>query len=489
MKIKNLSLIMAVLLAALCCLSGCANETKTSNEGSESGEIIWYDKGPLLEDDELVLAEVNKYVEPIIGAKVKRIPLAWAEYTEKMRMILASKSQFDICYSASGSNYELNSLNGAYMDIGELLNNHGKKLLEVIPEYAIEASKVNGTLYAIPAYKDYAQEYTLWYRTDLAEKYGFDMDKVKNLEDLEPMFKVIKENENGIYPMRFETRPSPYDMLMFDKIAGGVIGSIDLNGDPDKIINPFETEVAMNCFKTLYRYNKLGYLPPDTGLAGNDTTIEDEFVKINEYLPYLDIQLNETADFQRKVLHLKDNQTMGTANIRGSMISFSKNSKNAEKAMKFLEILNTDEYLRNLVAYGIEGKHWIASGDKAYTLPEGCQAADDTGYSTKPFTQGNKFNLRMIEGTPEDMYEKYIEFNDNATKSPALGFAFDSSKVKTEYTAVSNAYEKYMPSILLGTVDPEEMLPIAMEKLRDAGLDKLLDEMQKQYDEWRKISK
>ena len=94
----------------------------------------------------------------------------------------------------------------------------------------------------------------------------------------------------------------------------------------------------------------------------------------------------------------------------------------------------------------------------------------------------------MIEGTPADIFEKYIEFDESAIKSPALGFAFDPTTVKAEYSAVSNAYNQYMPSLLTGSVDPEEVLPNAMAKLREAGLDKLLAEMHRQYDEWRKIT-
>ena len=59
--------------------------------------------------------------------------------------------------------------------------------------------------------------------------------------------------------------------------------------------------------------------------------------------------------------------------------------------------------------------------------------------------------------------------------------------MKTEYSAVSNAYNEYMPALLTGTADPEEILPKAMEKLRSAGLDKLIAEAQRQYDEWRKL--
>ncbi len=44
--------------------------------------------------------------------------------------------------------------------------------------------------------------------------------------------------------------------------------------------------------------------------------------------------------------------------VNGSMIAISKIQKILKKAMEFLNLLNTDRYLRNLINYGIEGVHY-----------------------------------------------------------------------------------------------------------------------------------
>ena len=47
------------------------------------------------------------------------------------------------------------------------------------------------------------------------------------------------------------------------------------------------------------------------------------------------------------------------------------------------------------------------------------------------------------------------EDNQNAGRSKAFGFTFDSSTVKTQYTAVNNVINQYLPGLRCGSLDPE----------------------------------
>ncbi|MBR6728957.1 MAG: ABC transporter substrate-binding protein [Clostridia bacterium] len=485
-KMKLVALGLSIVMALTLC--ACTKNEKTSTAEGEVPEILWHDRGAYTQDHELVYEEVNKYLVEKIGAKVKNEPFVGSEFTEKMRLIMASREPFDIAFTSSGSNYDINAANGAYLELDELLDKYGKDVKATLPDYILDAARINGVLYALPSYKDYSQENVFYYRTDLAEKYNLDFSKVEKLEDWEPMLQTIKDNETDVYPMLFLASLSPWDMMEFEKVTGGVIGSIDMNGDPKKIINPFETEAAMEYFKTMHRWYQKGFMRPEIAtLTSNDGA--QGFMVIQQELPYLVDQRNATDKngYKWAVTSISKPQ-MTTGAVRGAMVALGRNSKHPEKAMEFLNILNTDKYLRNLVAYGIEGKHWIAVGEDFYAIPEGFKTLQETGYSSYVYTQGNKYLTRMVEGTPDDIYDKYREFDENAWRSPALGFSFDPMPVKAEYTAVMNAYNEYMPALLTGTADPETTLPKALEKLEASGLSKLLAEMQKQYDEWMKVT-
>ena len=53
-------------------------------------------------------------------------------------------------------------------------------------------------------------------------------------------------------------------------------------------------------------------------------------------------------------------------------------------------------------------------------------------------------------------------------------------------TEINNVINEFIPSLHVGSVDPDEYLPKAIKKLKDAGLDKVLKEANKQYKEWQK---
>ena len=81
------------------------------------------------------------------------------------------------------------------------------------------------------------------------------------------------------------------------------------------------------------------------------------------------------------------------------------------------------------------------------------------------------------------------EANKEAKVSPALGFAFDSTPVSTEIATIGNVTSQYLPGILCGFLDPETEIPKFLDALEDAGMEKLVEEKQTQYDTWRAENK
>ena len=82
-----------------------------------------------------------------------------------------------------------------------------------------------------------------------------------------------------------------------------------------------------------------------------------------------------------------------------------------------------------------------------------------------------------------------MEQNKEAKTSPALGFTFDSSRLKTQYTAVKNVISQYLPGLLCGSVDPESEIPKFVSALNDAGYQDILSAKQEQLDAWVEANK
>ena len=96
----------------------------------------------------------------------------------------------------------------------------------------------------------------------------------------------------------------------------------------------------------------------------------------------------------------------------------------------------------------------------------------------------NQFLCTVTAGNDADLWDNIRQFNDNAKKSAAMGFTFDSTPVATEITAVQNVYDEYQKSLEFGFVDPSVGIPEMNEKMMRAGLQKIIDEKQRQLDEW-----
>ena len=94
--------------------------------------------------------------------------------------------------------------------------------------------------------------------------------------------------------------------------------------------------------------------------------------------------------------------------------------------MMFLNLLNTDEKLRNMIQYGLEGTHYKKlEGPYIEDMP-----AMQENYAMPGFALGNMFLTYLHEGEPEDKWEAFEKFNSSAVVAPTFGFNFDTAPVK-----------------------------------------------------------
>jgi putative aldouronate transport system substrate-binding protein len=164
----------------------------------------------------------------------------------------------------------------------------------------------------------------------------------------------------------------------------------------------------------------------------------------------------------------------------------SSKSQNVDAAVKFLNILYTDEFVINTLLYGIEGEDYVKISAHVINLPEGL-TPDTVPYSAALTTGVMGSNSLMWINTTEEDWQTGLEaiaMNATSEKSPFFGFVFDPSAVMNEMTAISNVGQQYLPGLQTGSSDPAEVLPKFNKDLQDAGIDKVIAEKQKQLDMW-----
>ncbi|MBY0158177.1 ABC transporter substrate-binding protein [Cytobacillus firmus] len=484
---KKWLLPLTLLLSASMLLSACGGnkEESVGNGGGTAEkpvELIWYTIGTPQKDVDKVEAEINKYTAEKIGVTVDMKMIDFGDYNQKMQVMAASGEPMDILFTSSWAfDYVQNARKGAFMELDELIESHGKGIKEAIDPAFLEGSKVDGHNYAIPANKELPAQEAWRFNKTLLDKYNLDISNVKSMESLEPLLKTIKENEPNVVPLAISKDFGP--LLPFDYIIEKMPMAVYLDDKEElKVVNFLEMPETMDMLKLMNKYYKAGYISPE---AATTTSTQDLMTSGNWFTDRAATQPFADNLWSQSYGYPVVSTPAGDANIfnwsvMGSMQAISANSKYPEKAMEFLNLLNTDVYLRNLVDSGIEGVHYKKLSENVMeNLPE------SKNYDMPTFALGNVMLTYLNPEDPENKWEEFKKFNESGQPAPLLGFNFDPTKVSTELAAVNNVKEEFWAPLMTGTVNPEEFLPKANEKLKAAGLDKIIAEAQSQIDAWK----
>lgn len=496
MRLKKIAALGIAAVMALTGLSACGSKGGQTNEkGEEVVELTWYQVGDTQKDADRVIEEVNKYTEEKIGVKLKVVSIGWGDYNQKMQVIINTGDKWDLCFTCSWANdYLQNAQKGAFLELDEYLENQGKEMKENVDPRFWEAAKVGGVTYGVPSEKEIGSNPMWVFTKEYVDKYDIPYEEIHTLEDLEPWLQVIKENEPNVVPM-YLTKDYTAPTYM-DKIQDPI--GIEYGDDTLTVKNVFETEKMRSTLDTMRKYYLAGYINKDAATASDDKSIK-RFVTKGDGQPFAELIWGKDLGYEVVASEIMDTQ-ITNASARGALTAINKNSEHPEKAMEFLNLVNTDEYLRNLLNYGIEGVHYekVDATDEEKKEAEGKKYVYDVkvklneetkkDYSVPYWVQGGLFNTYVLENEPLDKWATFKEFNDSSEEAPSFGFDFNLDKVSTQVAGFRNVLDEFGKSLYTGSVDPEEYLPQLQKKLEATGVQDVIDEMQSQIDEW-KVSK
>lgn len=490
------TLALASLMFVSAALTGCSggNESTESTGGqtsAESGkedgkkeepvELVWYTVASQPPADlEMVVDELNKYLVEKINVKLNVTAMSYPDYNEKMPVMINSGESFDICFTSSGDNpYVMNASRGAFLDLTPYLENEGKEMFEAIDERFWEGIKIDGKVYAVPSQKELPWAPTFKFSTELVEKTGLELpEMISTLDELEPFLAKAKEvapdtealgvNKNGLKPVFY----APYDMHASELVPAGT----EYYGDNVyKVVNPLETDYALDFCLQMRDFYEKGYVPADA--ATNPKKPKVSFVDFGHYQPYAEQIWERSQGYPVSVVPVAK-PIAATGSSMGSMHAVSITSQYPSEAVQVLNLLNTDPYVKNLLTYGIEGVHYEKTGDNSIKFLD-----KSKDYKMPSYTLGNHFIGYTVDPDPADKWEQFETFNAEADVAPLFGFAFNGEAVKNQMAAVKNVSQQYYTQIFTGSnADVEGTLNEFNEKLYQAGLQQIIDEMQAQID-------
>ena len=481
---KVVSLLCAVALMGTTA-AGCGNggassaaSQSASQSSAKSGDIptlTWWLIGNQPENLQAGLDKINAYTADKIGVKVDIKVAGWGDWDQKVNQIVNTGEKFDIMFT-NFTKYNRQVQQGAFADLTDLVQKETPDLYKMIPGLVWDGAKVNGKIYSVPTYKDSSQTQYWVFDDTYVKKYNLDVASIKTMDDLDKAVTTIKKGEGkSVYPMiqkqddGFPDTFNDYD----DLTLGFKFLGVKVTDQSRKVVDTLEQPDIMAKLKMINKWYKEGVINPDAPTL-KDSPKNKIFFSAQGF-PGAEIGWAADQGVAKYDTVQVSQPLYSNSTIQGSLNAISANSDHKVEALKFLQLVNTDQKLRDMLAYGVEGTDFKYTSDKVVK-----RLTDTWGIGN--YAIGSFFDMSTQEGSPADQWDQVKSLNNKAKGSVCLGFTPDTTKLATEIANCQAAWDKYRFELLNGASDPETTVPKLVAELKASGMDKIITEMQSQID-------
>jgi putative aldouronate transport system substrate-binding protein len=488
------SLVLALVLAlSVCSFSAAEGYDKVVFAYATFNNIPTNDVKATLEE------AINVITREKIGVEVELKPIPIFEYSETVSRQLQGNDQIDIFQTLGDFNVAVST--DKALDITDLIDSCAPEAKEIIGQDWLNACTWEGRLYGLPTMKPIALTPMVIYRRDIAEELNLDFSNVNSPADLTDILRKVKEAHPEITPVAavnagnigLQLTVPDTDYLTDDYYAPkGVLMNDELN-----VVDFYATDA----FRDVCNLARTWYLE-DLVMkdAATTSSAAAELMSSGNYFCYIASYSYPEADTAASLEAQTGNMKLGAKIIGSAFLDTTainaltwcvySMSKVPEAALKFLNLTFSDKEIINLLIYGLEGRDYVLNEDQTVSYPEGFDS------NTVPYTaqlscgtMGNFFLMYPMAGSTYESLDWELEQNKTAKTSVAMGFTFDNSRLKSQYTAVANVITQFLPGLVCGSVDPEADIPEFIDRLTDAGLPDIINAKQEQLNAWVEANK
>jgi putative aldouronate transport system substrate-binding protein len=503
---KHWSLVIVLLVSTM--LAGCqsseqqnSSETKGASQSPALGTksesvkqepvtITWTMRKSIetMKNQEAIEEAVNKMIAEKLNVKLKLNLIDAGSWDDKIKLMSAAGEPFDLVLSPSVNSFFPNAARGAYIPIGDLIEKYGADIKNKVDPRAWKAVTVKGNILAVPSQTPYSNPESFAFKKELVEKYNFDAKSVKTIQDLEPFLETIKKNEPSLIPMIATGKvamtgtytlanPTLMSMLVYHEESGKV--SLD-----------FEIPENEANLRTIHDYYKKGYIAKDAAVK-TDFLAEaksGKYAVLRDSGGYTEDGSKSSSLFGFPTLEaLYGYPLIGTNRMVAPATAISATSQNPELAMQLLNLVWADPKISNTLAYGLEGQNYTVTAGQGTDTPtiQAKSGAEQTWAIWHNWV-GPLWDQWDSNWNSTKALEAMQENNKNAITSSILGFNVDTEPVKAEIAQLSAVFAELMPIFYTGSMpNYDNYVTEAKQKLKSAGLDKVVAEFQRQIDEWK----
>jgi len=492
-------IVMLISTGTACTKQDDGVKTDTGT-GSEKITIKWMIFGEKSKNSEDVFDQFNKNLQayyPDTTVEFEIVPVN--NYKEKWDMKMATNEPLDLAWIGNDIfNYTEEVKKGSFMALDYLLNTYGQNLLREIPENVWEIQKRDGKIYSIPLLGMlYRKDYAVVAPKKYMDKYG-NIDEIgrvnrANLYTNEECYKVFEPYLAGLKAAGKINTGISYQTFykIADKGYEGIYGPespfvIKIFDENLKVYNKYELESHKLYFKTMYEWYRKGYIREDIEEVldpkSNDGKEMGSVFFLDEYGEHGVVTDRIPTEYEEVREPLQNYKYISYESCRNALV-IPRTSQNPKRALEVVNLLNSKKgaALYKLLLNGFEGRHFVSKGANRID-----RITDGNGkalYSLSQYTLGNVFlNYEYTAGE----FEQLEEYNKNAIVSPLLGFELDTRMIVLEMAKIDLVVSEYIDILRHGISDNwEETYNEFIAKMKEAGSEKVIAEMQRQIDAFK----
>lgn len=498
--------------AALILLLASTAFATGSSEGSGDGQGIlpmrWVVPGSPAQEYEIGIAAVNEeLVADGVPIEVSLTYVGWDQWENKTNVMLASNEPFELLNVMDNSyvSTQQYAARGATVPLDDLIDEYAPALWNEVPDILWQGSSYEGQVYSFPVTRKTLRHNPILHgeigvRTDLLDELGLDFPTTaEGLLDAGLQIQALLEEKTGKAAYMWDHHNGntanwlhrTYDSYPFYVDFSTELFYVDWEGNVKAWIETEEFEQDARFYREAY---ELGLIHPDI-LSVPQQLRSDEAVSGNVVFGLggnMGISTLNNPAFRDNVPNGKLDQFYLNPDHPIVLNILVENSNavpittdNPEAGVMFMDWLYGDIGNHDLLINGIEGQHFEIVDDHAMNVIRGPNGSPLYGVAS--WMIAKREFIRYPVGNDPRYLERTLSplREDEYTLAPTVGFFFDPTPVITEYNNLLAERAAQIYPLKLGVVEFDEYYPTALQRMKDAGLDVVVDEYRRQFNEWR----
>ena len=444
------------------------------------------------------LANVQKAIEDKLKAdglalKLEFTYFPWDQYSNKLNLIAASGENYDLAWTHVSWLSQIVSKH-VVAPLDEWLDQNGKELKANVPSANWSSASIDNKIYGIPTLVPTAENNNFFaIRGDLRKKYN--LPEIQTLSDFENYLDTIKKNEPGMMPIANDGTRALLrefgDVYLPVGDMGAGPGYVDPTDPELKVHNFYESDIFKNIVNTKRKWYMNGWMPKDAQeikdpeSALNNGKLGAIWSNVLKTTERIDAFKKTLPQGELEDVFLNPDKPKYVFDAASNLLSVFSTSENPEGAIAFVNWFRSNQDNYDLFSYGVKDVNYKLDGNAI-----SAEGLNDKQSYNQVYWAWDDIRLKHFsKDVSPELVQKLQKWDEGAVEAPTLGFRFDADPVKAEMAQINAVEKEYVDAAYAGFSEYDQFFPKFQSKLKSAGIDKVIAEMQKQLDVFKAARK